>query len=122
MSIAGMICMAAVGRRGVAAVVTRARETDSECASDAPVPGDEIGKQLETGAVALFRMELHGEDISACNRASKRRWIGDCCSRCAGVLGHRIVAVREVKARTILDAVPERMLSHEVHGLHPMCG
>src|SRR5215472_5297526 len=93
--------------------------TDSECASDAPVPGDEIGKQLETGAVALFRMELHGEDISACNRASKRRWIGDGCSCCAGVLGYRIVAVREVEARAILYAVPERMLSHEVHGAPP---
>src|SRR5215475_1350489 len=97
----------------------RALKTDSDCASDAPVPGDEIGKQLETGAVALFRMELHGKDISACNRASKRRWIGDRCGSRARVVGHRIVAVREVKARLILDAMPERMLSHAVHGTPP---
>src|SRR5204862_1891276 len=39
---------------------------------DAPVPGDEVREQLKAGAVALFGMELHGKDISAGNRASKR--------------------------------------------------
>ena len=39
------------------------------------VPGDEVGEQRETGAVALFRVELRGEDISPRHRASKRRRI-----------------------------------------------
>src|SRR5438093_6159395 len=78
--------------------------------SDAPVPGDEVREQLKTGAVALFGVELHGEDISAGNRASKRRRIGDGRGRHTRVVGCRVVAVREVEPRAVIDAVPQRML------------
>ncbi len=37
------------------------------------VPGNEIGEQLQAGAVAFFRMELRREDISPGNGASKRQ-------------------------------------------------
>src|SRR6185503_27586 len=36
----------------------------------ASVPGDEVGEQAQSRAVAFFRMELHGEDISPRNGAS----------------------------------------------------
>src|SRR5436309_12995526 len=78
--------------------------------SDAPVPGDEVGEQLKTGALALFRMELHGEDISAGNRASKRRWIGNGCRSHLGFIRHWIVAVREGKPCAVFDALPQRMV------------
>src|SRR6266581_3891156 len=79
-----------------------ARQLDS----DAPVPGDDVREQLKTGAVALFRVELNGEDISAGNRASKRRRIGDRRGRHARVVRRRVVAVREVEARAVVDAAP----------------
>src|SRR5438552_8100216 len=80
-----------------------------ELRSDAPVPADEIREQLKTGAVALFRVELHGEDISAGNRASKRRRVGD-RRRChSEVIRRGVIAVREVKPRLVVDASPQRM-------------
>src|SRR5437867_5155412 len=54
-------------------------------------------------------MELHGKDISAGNRASKRRWIANGCRRHLRIIGHRVIAVREVKPRTVLDALPQWM-------------
>src|SRR5208283_476515 len=80
MSIAGMICMAAEGdgmslgwRRSTDGTWLRAAaHRRAQPGSDAPVPGDEVREQLETGAVALLGVELHGEDISASDRASKR--------------------------------------------------
>src|SRR2546427_6107506 len=78
--------------------------------SDAPVPGDEVREQLKTGAVALFGVELHGEDISAGNRASKRRRVGDGRGCHTGVVRCRVVAVREVEPRAVIDAVPQRVL------------
>ena len=68
--------MAAGGRR-LRDATADSREIDSGAA----VPGDEVGKQLKTGAVAFLGMELHGKDISACNRASKRRRIVDAARR-----------------------------------------
>src|SRR5437773_3975248 len=78
--------------------------------SDAPVPGDEVREQLKTGAVALFRVELHGKDISAGNRASKRRRVSDGRRRHFGVIRRGVVAVREVEARAVVDASPQRMI------------
>src|SRR5690606_21242718 len=69
MSIAGMISMAAGSWKGGGA------ENARIAASGARVPGDEVGEQLEAGAVALLGVELGREDISPRHRASKRRGV-----------------------------------------------
>src|SRR3984893_3626269 len=100
---------------GGCATASDATVGNARIESDAAVPGDEIGKQLETGAVALFGMELHGKDISACNRASKRRWVFDRRGGQPRVIRHRVIAVRKVKSCVIHDAMPQGMvllLSH----------
>src|SRR5450631_182175 len=102
-SIAGMMCMAAVGSR------PGERREVTEVTSGASVPGDEVGKQLETGAVTLLWMELHGKDISACNRASKRRWIIDAGGRQRTVIRHRVVAMCEIEAGCVSNALPKRV-------------
>src|SRR5579864_5516428 len=61
------------------------------------VPGDEIGEQAQTRALALFGVELHGEDISPRYRASKRRRVGRRCRRQVRIGGNRMVAVSEVE-------------------------
>ena len=87
------------------------------------VPGDEIGEQPQAGALALFRVELHGEDISPRYGASKRRRIrggpggqagvgrapGDSCAR------NR--TARRLRCPTRADA---RRVCRT--GLQPMCG
>src|SRR5438105_10135639 len=102
MSIAGMICMEEDGklrRDGRAISADEMRR-----ALGASVPGDEVGEQPESCAMALLGMELHGKDIRPGNGASKRQRI----VRRRG--GHRrigrvrVVAVREVEALLRLDA------------------
>ena len=61
------------GSGGAAVRATRSARVGS--VSGASVPGDEIGEQLQSGALTLFRMELRREDISPRHRASKRRRI-----------------------------------------------
>src|SRR5512143_960376 len=80
---------------------------DRRALSVAPVPGDEVGEQLESRAVALLGMELRREDISPCNRASKRRRIVGGAGRQLALLRHRMIAVREVEARAVGNAPPE---------------
>ena len=59
--------------------------------------------------MTLLGMELHGKDISACNRASKRRWIVDAAGSQRAVVRHRVVAVCEVEAGCVGDTLPQRM-------------
>src|SRR5258708_8464478 len=80
--------------------------------SDAPVPGDEIREQLETGAVAFLWMELHGKDISAGNRASKRRRAVNAGRHRVPVPGDWVIAVSEIKSRAVVDPPPQRMFAH----------
>src|SRR5678815_4672627 len=79
------------------------------------VPGDEIGQQPQTGALALFRVELHGEDISPRYRASKRHRIRRRTDGKPGLVGHGEVAVREIEALAVVNARPERMRSRPMH-------
>src|SRR5881227_2546777 len=104
------------GSRVTAGATRRFREASRNCSgSGASVPGYEVGKQLKPGAVTLLRMELHGEDISLRYCASKRRRIVGAAGTKLGVGGRRIVAVREIKARRVGDALPERVRADLTH-------
>ena len=70
------------------------------------VPGDEIGEERESGALALFRMELRSEDISPRDGASKRRRIVDGRRGQRRVRRHGMVAVGEVEARAVARCPP----------------
>src|SRR5438067_8872902 len=81
-----------------------------ECGgSGASVPGDEVGEQLEPGAVTFLRMELHGEDISLRYCASKRRRIIGGARHEPRVGRRRVIAVREIKPCHIGNIRPEWM-------------
>src|SRR5207237_6618447 len=67
------------------------------------------------GAVAFLGVELHSKDISAGNRASKRRWILDARRRHIRVIRLRIVAVREIESRAVVDTPPQRMFARAAH-------
>src|SRR5437588_76549 len=101
---------------GGCATASDATVGNARIESDAAVPGDEIGEQLETGAVALLGMELHGKDISACNRASKRRRVFDRRGGQPRIIRHRVIAVRKVESCVILDATPQGMVLLLSHG------
>ena len=91
--------------------------------SAVPVPGDEVGEQLQSGAVAFFRMELRREDISPGDGASKRRRIirgaggqrrdrpvpDDSCARSRSGSRRRCPPTADGSARCCT-------------GLQPMCG
>src|SRR5438094_3046273 len=64
-------------------------------------------------------MELHGEDISAGNRASKRRWIIYRRDRYSGVTRLRVITVREIESRAIVDAAQQRMRPQLAHRTPP---
>src|SRR5206468_3026897 len=83
--------------------------------SGASVPGDEVGEQLEPGAVTFLRMELHSKDISLRYCASKRRRIIAGARHEPRVGRRRVIAVREIKPRHIGDTRPERMRSRLPH-------
>src|ERR1700682_3258215 len=109
-SIAGMICMSAGVRLLQTPPWQRAR-----IESGAAVPGDEVGKQLETGAVTLLGMELHGKDISACNRASKRHRVFHRCGGQPRIIRHRVIAVGKIESCVICDPMPQGMALLLVH-------
>src|SRR5450631_1491324 len=110
-SIAGMICMSA----GVRLLQTPPWQR-GRIESGAAVPGDEVGEQLETGGVALLGMELHSKDISACNRASKRRRVADRCGGHLPVIRLRVVAVRKIESCMVRDATPQGVAFSLGHG------
>ena len=88
-----------------------------------PVPGDEIGEQLQSGAVALFRMELRREDISPCDGASKRRRILGGSGRQRRIGRHRMDSC--ARNRTALpSAIPAQSGCARLWrtGLQPMWG
>src|SRR5262245_58455007 len=84
-----------------------------------PVPGDEIGEQLQAGALTLFRMKLCREDISPGNRASKRKRIMGDPGRHAVIVGLGVITVGEIKTRRFGDAPPQRMWLPLPHGTPP---
>ena len=102
----------------------RGRRADAEAesgiatrrAGQRPSQATKLASSCRSGAVALFRMELRREDISPCNRASKRRRIIGGADRHRGVLGLWVIAVREVEAGAIRNAGPERMGPRLTHG------
>src|SRR5579864_2969138 len=106
-SIAGMICMAAAAAWKSEAGGSRGGLRRRSLRFS--VPGDEIGEQAQTRALALFRVELHGEDISPRYRASKRRRVRCRCRGQFGIGGNRIVAVCEVEPLAVRDAGPQRV-------------
>src|SRR5512146_3451778 len=110
-SIAGMICMAA----GIALAARRGKRR-GRLALRGTVPGDEIREQAQSRALALFRVELDGEDISPRYGASKRRRVRGGACRQRRVFGHRIVAMREVEALAVGDARPQRMFARARDG------
>src|SRR5579862_2122348 len=59
--------------------------------------------------MTLFRMKLHGKDISAGNRASKRRWIVAARGGHVAVLRNRIEAVREIETLPVRNAAQQRV-------------
>ena len=97
--------------------------TGSGVESGAAVPLHEIGEELQSGAVAFFRMELDGEDISPRYGASKRRRIvrgrrGQRTDRPArGGSCARSRSARPARCRPTAGAA-----GLAARGLQPMCG
>ena len=69
---------------------------------------DEIGEQLQAVFMALLRMKLNGEDIVLlCGRIKPYAIITIRRARGSARIA-AIIAMEKVKARVLLDIVPER--------------
>ena len=71
------------------------------------LPRDEIGEQPQPRGLALLRVELHGEDVVARDRAGERQPVGARARGEAARAGLDEVAVHEVEAAALRYAVPQ---------------
>src|SRR5512134_2711428 len=61
-------------------------------------PLHEVGEQAQAGGLAFFRVELHGKDVIACNRAGKGNAVLAGRHHHGGLRRRRVVAVHEIEA------------------------
>src|SRR6185436_3631030 len=86
----------------------------TKCSEDAlskrsGVPAQEVGEKSQAGGLAFFRVELDGENIILSHCAGKGRSVDAGRGGQRPVAGRGIVAVHEVEAAAIGDALPERV-------------
>ena len=79
------------------------------------VPVHEVGQQPQPRRLALFRVELHGEQIALRHGAGKRERIDAVAGDQSAIARHRIVAVHEVEAAACGNALPQRVRQRLVH-------
>src|SRR5262245_55958067 len=72
-------------------------------------PVHEVGEELQAGGLAFFGVELDGEDVIPCHGAGKGRAVVRRRRDERAVGRRRIVAVHEVEAAAVGDALPERV-------------
>ena len=77
------------------------------------VPVHEIGEQAQPRLSALFRVELHGEDVVPRDGRSEVETVTGLAGDQRGLFGLEVVAVDEIKPAVLRDAAPERVRSEE---------
>src|SRR5512134_428422 len=77
--------------------------------STSGTPAHEVGEELQAGGLAFFRVELDRENVIPGDRAGKGRAVHASSRHHPGVAGRGIVAVHEIEAARIGDALPQGM-------------
>src|SRR5512138_2622057 len=72
-------------------------------------PVHEVGEESQAGGLAFFRMELDGKNIIPGHRAGKGRSVDTGGDDQRRVGRRRIIAVHEIEARAVRNALPERV-------------